>query len=43
MDNNNWIKQLMMLGVGTATSLVSKKLREVSGWDGKQQASQDVY
>jgi polyhydroxyalkanoate synthesis regulator phasin len=29
MDNNNWIKQLMMLGVGT-TSLVAEKLREVS-------------
>jgi len=29
MDNNNWIKQLMMLGVGT-TSLVTEKLREVS-------------
>lgn len=28
MDNNNWIKQLMMLGVGT-TSLVAEKLREV--------------
>jgi polyhydroxyalkanoate synthesis regulator phasin len=29
MDNNNWIKQLLMLGVGT-TSLVTEKLREVS-------------
>jgi polyhydroxyalkanoate synthesis regulator phasin len=29
MDSNNWIKQLMMLGVGT-TSLVAEKLREVS-------------
>ncbi|MBW4638362.1 MAG: phasin family protein [Gloeocapsa sp. UFS-A4-WI-NPMV-4B04] len=29
MDNNNWIKQLMMLGVGT-TSLVAEKLREAS-------------
>lgn len=29
MDNNNWIKQLLMLGVGT-TSLVAEKLREVS-------------
>ncbi|MBW4574400.1 MAG: phasin family protein [Aphanothece sp. CMT-3BRIN-NPC111] len=28
MDNNNWIKQLLMLGVGT-TSLVAEKLREV--------------
>ena len=29
MDNNNWIRQLLMLGVGT-TSLVAEKLREVS-------------
>ena len=29
MDNNNWIKQLMMLGVGT-TSLVAEKIREAS-------------
>lgn len=29
MDNNNWIKQILMLGVGT-TSLVADKLREVS-------------
>ncbi|HCF27645.1 MAG TPA: hypothetical protein DEV81_10715 [Cyanobacteria bacterium UBA11049] len=29
MDNNSWIKQLLMLGVGT-TSLVAEKLREVS-------------
>lgn len=29
MDNNNWIKQLLMMGVGT-TSLVAEKLREVS-------------
>ncbi len=28
MDNNNWVKQLLMLGVGT-TSLVAEKLREV--------------
>lgn len=28
MDNNNWMKQLLMLGVGT-TSLVAEKLREV--------------
>ena len=28
MENNNWIRQLMMLGVGT-TSLVAEKLREV--------------
>jgi polyhydroxyalkanoate synthesis regulator phasin len=29
MDNNNWIKQLLMVGVGT-TSIVAEKLREVS-------------
>ena len=29
MDNNNWMKQLLMLGVGT-TSLVAEKLREAS-------------
>jgi polyhydroxyalkanoate synthesis regulator phasin len=29
MDNNNWIKQLMMLGIGT-TSIVAERLREVS-------------
>jgi len=29
MDNNNWITQLLMLGVGT-TSLVADKIREVS-------------
>ena len=29
MDNNDWIKQLLMMGVGT-TSLVTEKLREVS-------------
>lgn len=29
MDSNNWIKQLLMMGVGT-TSLVAEKLREVS-------------
>lgn len=29
MDNNNWMKQLMMLGIGT-TSLVADKLREAS-------------
>ena len=29
MDSNNWIKQIMMLGVGT-TSLVAEKLREAS-------------
>lgn len=29
MDNNNWVKQLLMVGVGT-TSLVAEKLKEVS-------------
>jgi len=29
MDNNNWMQQLLMLGLGT-TSLVADKLREVS-------------
>jgi polyhydroxyalkanoate synthesis regulator phasin len=29
MDNNNWMKQLLMLGIGT-TSLVADKVREVS-------------
>ncbi|HBE19063.1 MAG TPA: hypothetical protein DEG17_13625 [Cyanobacteria bacterium UBA11149] len=29
MDNNDWIKQLLMVGVGT-TSMVADKLREVS-------------
>lgn len=29
MDNDNWIKQLLMVGMGT-TSLVAEKLREVS-------------
>ncbi|MBD1922814.1 phasin family protein [Microcoleus sp. FACHB-831] len=29
MDNNNWLKQLLMMGVGT-TSLVADKIREVS-------------
>ncbi len=29
MDNNNWMRQLLMLGIGT-TSLVADKLREVS-------------
>lgn len=28
MDNNNWLSQLLMLGVGT-TSLVADKLKEV--------------
>ena len=29
MDNNNWLQQLLMVGVGT-TSIVAEKLREVS-------------
>ncbi|BAY48159.1 hypothetical protein SAMD00079811_57790 [Scytonema sp. HK-05] len=29
MDNNNWMKQLLMLGIGT-TSVVADKVREVS-------------
>lgn len=29
MDNNNWMKQLLMLGIGT-TSLVADKLKEAS-------------
>lgn len=29
MDNSNWLKQLLMVGVGT-TSIVAEKLREVS-------------
>jgi polyhydroxyalkanoate synthesis regulator phasin len=37
MDNSDWLKQLLMLGVGT-TSLVAEKVKEVSDqWvnDGK--------
>lgn len=37
MENNEWLRQLLMLGVGT-TSLVAEKIREVSDeWvkDGK--------
>ncbi|MBV8884775.1 MAG: phasin family protein [Chroococcidiopsidaceae cyanobacterium CP_BM_RX_35] len=37
MDSNNWMKQLLMLGIGT-TSLAAEKIREVSDeWvkDGK--------
>ncbi|NEO68236.1 phasin family protein [Moorena sp. SIO3H5] len=37
MDNNDWLKQLLLVGVGT-TSMVAEKLREVSDeWvkDGK--------
>ena len=29
MDDNNWMKQLLMLGIGT-TSVVADKVREVS-------------
>jgi polyhydroxyalkanoate synthesis regulator phasin len=29
MDSNNWLKQLLMIGVGT-TSLMAEKIREVS-------------
>ena len=29
MDSNDWIKQLLMIGVGT-TSLVAEKIKEVS-------------
>ena len=29
MDNNDWLKQLLMIGVGT-TSLVAEKIKEVS-------------
>lgn len=29
MDNNNWLKQILMVGIGT-TSLVAEKIREVS-------------
>ncbi|MBD2180679.1 MULTISPECIES: phasin family protein [Oscillatoriophycideae] len=29
MDSNNWLKQLLLIGVGT-TSLVADKIREVS-------------
>jgi len=37
MDNNDWLRQLLMVGVGT-TSLVAEKIKEVSDeWvkDGK--------
>ncbi|WP_069791600.1 phasin family protein [Cyanobacterium sp. IPPAS B-1200] len=37
MDNNDWLKQLLMIGVGT-TSLAAEKIKEVSDqWvkDGK--------
>ncbi len=42
MDSNDWIKQLLMVGIGT-TSLAADKLREVSEqWvkDGKINADQ---
>ncbi|AFZ32914.1 hypothetical protein Glo7428_4472 [Gloeocapsa sp. PCC 7428] len=42
MESNNWIKQLLMVGIGT-TSLVAEKLREVSDElvkDGKLQPDQ---
>ena len=29
MDNNDWLRQLMMVGIGT-TSLVAEKIKEVS-------------
>lgn len=29
MDNNDWLRQLMMLGVGT-TSMVAEKIKQVS-------------
>ena len=42
MDSNDWLKQLLMLGIGT-TSLVAEKIKEVSDeWvkDGKINADQ---
>ena len=42
MDNNDWLKQLLMIGVGT-TSLVAEKIKEVSDeWvkDGKLNSEQ---
>jgi len=45
MDSNNWLKQLMMLGVGT-TSLVAEKVRQVSDElvrDGKLNLSKPVF
>jgi polyhydroxyalkanoate synthesis regulator phasin len=29
MDNNNWLQQILMIGIGT-TSLVAERVREVS-------------
>jgi polyhydroxyalkanoate synthesis regulator phasin len=42
MNNNDWLKQILMLGVGT-TSLVAEKIKEVSDqWvqDGKINSEQ---
>ncbi len=42
MDNNDWLKQLLMVGIGT-TSMAAEKLREVSDqWvkDGKINSDQ---
>ena len=42
MDNNDWLKQLLMVGIGT-TSLVAEKIKEVSNeWvrDGKINSEQ---
>jgi len=42
MDNNDWLKQLLMVGIGT-TSMAAEKLREVSEqWvkDGKINSEQ---
>jgi polyhydroxyalkanoate synthesis regulator phasin len=42
MDNNDWLKQLLMVGIGT-TSLVAEKIKEVSDeWvkDGKINSEQ---
>lgn len=42
MENNDWLKQLLMVGIGT-TSLVAEKIREVSEeWvrDGKINSEQ---
>ncbi|NJM73685.1 MAG: phasin family protein [Scytonema sp. RU_4_4] len=42
MDNNNWMQQLLMLGIGT-TSVVADKLREVGDQlvkDGKLDSEQ---
>lgn len=42
MDNNNWLEQLLMMGIGT-TSLVAERLKEASDkWvkDGKLNADE---